>query len=318
MQWLEQKRIGETLRAGVEDSALVELHLVRASDPLPFGTRTEAIVRSKAGARLGVDCDGVEAWLIGSPQHPIGARLSAQVVRAAIPEPGQIKRAHLAEHRGPSAVPPDAQNVQDFSDAFEIEDWCDRAISGTILFGGGSLSLERTRAGLVIDVDGTGEALALNIAAAQKIASVLRLFQVGGMVLVDFVTLDNRSQRLALDAALDAALKKDPRAFERTAINGFGLVQIVRAKKAPSLMDILCGTRRHAPNIETLALRLLNEAARSKGAGTRTLTARAEIIDYITCWPHYVDALRAAVAANVALRISPDAPGHGFVHVLPV
>jgi ribonuclease G len=318
MQWLEQRRIGETLRAGVEDGALVELHLARASDPLPFGAVTEAIVLGKNGARSRVECQDSDAWLIGSPQHPIGKKLPVQVVRAATPEPGQIKRAHVVEHRGLVQVPIEAQNVQDFPDSFEVEEWIDRAVSGTVLFGGGSLSLERTRAGLVIDVDGTGGTQALNIAAAQSIAAVLRLFQLGGMVMVDFITADNRRDRLELDAALDAALRKDPRPFERTAINGFGMVQIVRAKRGPSLIDQLCGTRRHAPSLETQSLRLLNDAVCSKGAGLRTLVARAEIIDQIAKWPQHLAALRLDVAADVVLTVDGDAPGHGFVHVTPV
>ncbi len=318
MQWLEQRRIGEQLRAGVEAGALVELHLARESDPLPFGTVHEAVVRGKDGARLHIDCNGTSAWLIGSPQHPIGHKLPVQVVRVAIAEPGALKRAHLVEHRGLAIVPPETQIIRDFPESFEVETWCDRAMSGTIPFDGGSLSLERTRAGLVIDVDGSGDRHALNIAAAMKIAAVLRLFQIGGMVMVDFVTPDNRALRLELDAALDAALRKDPRPFERTAINGFGLVQIVRAKRGPSLIDTLCGTRHHAPGIETQALRLLNEAASSIGAGPRTLIAQSNIISMLEKMPSLLDELRLAIGADVKMAADENIRGHGHVHVQPV
>jgi ribonuclease G len=318
MQWLEQRRIGETLRAGVEAGALVELHLARASDPLPFGSVHDAVVRGKDGARLLIDCNATSAWLINSPQHPIGHKLPGQVVRAPITEPGAVKRAHLIEHRGLAMVVPEAQTIRDFPDSFEVEDWCDRAISGTIPFDGGSLSLERTRAGLVIDVDGSGGNHAINLAAATTIAAVLRLFQISGMVMVDLVTPDNRKQRLELDAALDAALRKDPRSFERTAINGFGLVQIVRAKRGPSLIDVLCGMLHHAPSIETQALHLLNDAARSIGAGTRTLMARPDIINWIEKNPSLLDKLRQAVGADAKMAADENIRGHGHVHVQPV
>jgi ribonuclease G len=312
------RRIGEMLRAVVEHDTLVELHLDRACDPLPFGFICDALVRDKQGVRLKVDCNGVDAWLIGSAPHAIGTRLQVQVIRAPIAEPGQIKRAHVIEHRSLIKVPPAPQMVQDFPESFEVEEWCDRAISGTIFFEGGSLSLERTRAGLVIDVDGSGDTLTLNIRAAEKIARVLRLFQVGGMVMVDFITADNRSDRQAIDAALDAALKKDSRTFERTAINGFGMVQIVRAKRGPSLIDQLCGIRHHVPSLDTQALRLLNEAAHSVGAGPRTLHARPDIIQTLAKWPSLLDELRLATGADVKMAADDTIRGHGHVAVQPV
>jgi ribonuclease G len=320
LQHLEQRCIGETRRVVAENGAVVELHLVRDADPLPFGHVTQAIVRDKVGGRLKVDCKGEAAWLIGNLHHPLGATLWVQVVRAPVAEPGQIKIAHVIAPPGQPDIEPVLQFVHDFPDSFEIDAWCERAISGHIPFAGGSLALERTRAGLVIDVDGTGSAIDINITAAQTIAAVLRLFQVGGMVMVDFVTPDNRSARLAIDTALDAALRRDPRRFERTAMNGFGMVQIVRSKCGPSLIDQLCGTRRHAPSHETQALALLQTAARSKGAGLRTLTARREIIDYINRWPLYMDELRKTIGADIALIIHeaalPHVPAH--VHVMPV
>jgi ribonuclease G len=315
---LALRRIGETLHAHVEGGALVELHLRRDHDPLPFGHVTDAIVREQVGARLRVDCNGVEAWLIGSPHHPLGTRRAVRVVRAPTPEPGQIKRAHVVEHSGLAEAAAAPTFASDFPDSFEIEDWCDRAISGHVPFTGGSLSLERTRAGLVIDVDGRGPALDINLSAARKIAQALRLFQVGGMVMVDFITAENRRDRLELDAALDAALKKDPRAFERTAINGFGMVQIVRAKRGASLIDQLCGVRRHAPSLETQTLMLLDEAARSVGAGLRTLVARREILATLEKWPSLLEELRAKLGANVKMAADDTIRGHGHVHVQPV
>jgi ribonuclease G len=315
---LALRRIGETLHAHVEDGALVELHLRRDHDPLPFGHVTDAIVREKVGARLRVDCNGMEAWLIGSPQHPLGTRLRVRVVRSPTPEPGQIKRAHVVEHFGLAEAIATPVFVTDLPDHFEIEAWCDCAISGHVLFAGGSLSLERTRAGLVVDVDGSGQASDINVNAAAKIAQALRLFQVGGMVMVDFITAANRRDRLELDAALDAALKKDQRAFERTAINGFGMVQIVRAKRGPSLIDQLCGIRRHAPSLETQALMLLGYAARSVGAGPRTLVARHEIANILEKWPSLLDELRAKCGADVKMAADDTIRGHGYVHVQPV
>ena len=308
-----QRRIGETLTAEVEAGQLVALHLARDADPLPLGSVHEAIVRERIGARLKVDILGEQAWLIAAPNPSWGTRLQVRVVRAPIPEPGKVKPAHVVEHRGLAPAVLEAALLDPFPDDWQVEEWCDCAVSGVVPIPGGALSLERTRAGLVIDVDGHGPDL--NLRAAEGVARLLRLFQVGGNVMVDFVSTDSRHLRQEVDATLDEALRKDPRPFERTAMNGFGLVQIIRPRTGASLIDQLCGTQRNRLSLETQMHALLWDAARSKGIGKRTLTARGSIIDAISARPELVEELRDRIAAPVDLARDEKAPGHGHVHV---
>jgi ribonuclease G len=317
--WLEQRRIGETLRLLADGDSLLEIHLQRDADPLPLGWTGEAIVRERIGARQQVEASQQMAWLIGSPALPLGTRLTVTVSCESVAEPGRIKPAHVTALRAPvlPPAPVPVRPVADVPEPLQLEAWLDRAVSGHIPFAGGALSLERTRAGLVIDVDGTGETEAINEAAAQAIGKVLRLFQVGGMVLIDFISLDSKAARRRIDDALETALVTDPRPAERTAMNGFGLVQIVRPKHGPSLIDRLRGARHQGLSLESDAHALLWSAARSQGAGVRTLTARPAHIDFIEAAPALITQLRLRLGSDVQLvRDASVMAGH--VHVRPL
>src|SRR3546814_5444865 len=87
---------------------------------------------------------------------------------------------------------------------------------------------------LLIDIDGEGHALALAQAGAREAAALIRRYDIGGSIGVDFPSVPDRAGRQAIDAAIDAAL---PQPFERTAVNGFGFMQIVRRRERPSLIE---------------------------------------------------------------------------------
>lgn len=105
---------------------------------------------------------------------------------------------------------------------------------------GGFLVLDRTEALTVFDVNSgkfTGgkagvEAtfLKLNIQAAQEIARLLRLRNIGGIILIDFVDMQSEESRRAVTEALESALRDDP---VKTALHGFtslGLMEMTRKK----------------------------------------------------------------------------------------
>src|SRR3546814_16597401 len=83
---------------------------------------------------------------------------------------------------------------------------------------------------LLIDIDGEGDPLALAKAGAAAAAHVVRCCDVGGSIGIDFPSLPGRAERQAIDALIDTLL---PQPFERTAVNGFGFLQIVRRRERP-------------------------------------------------------------------------------------
>jgi ribonuclease G len=217
-------------------------------------------------------------------------------------------RSDLGGQDVPVRIAPEAIADADFESLIEA------AVTGEFPIEGGMLSIERTRAMTVIDIDGSGDPLALNLEAAREIPRLLRLLDIGGQVGIDFLALPDRKARLAVDAALAdacAALGQ----HERTAINGFGFAQIVRPRNGPSIPEILCGTMPGRLSLESRAIALLRHAGRSIGHGKRQLVAPPAIIDLIRSWPEETLALQSTLGVAIELVSDSSATGYGHVHV---
>ena len=188
------------------------------------------------------------------------------------------------------------------------------AALGEFPIEGGTISIERTRAMAMIDIDGSGDPLALNLAAAREIPRLLRLLDIGGQVGIDFLTLPDRKARSVVDSALDEALNAlGP--HKRTAINGFGFAQIVRPRRGPSIPELICTTTPGRLSLESRAIALLREAGRLTGHGPCRLVAPPALIELIRQWPEEIGALRFALGTEVELVADPAAIGYGHVHV---
>jgi ribonuclease G len=149
---------------------------------------------------------------------------------------------------------------------------------------------------------------------------LLRLFQIGGAAMIDFVGMENKAARLEIAAAFDAASRDDPRGFERTAINGYGLMQVIRAKLGPSILDTLFGTRRVSPSDETLILALLRSASRSSGAGVRQCITTPALATQLRqpLWQPLIRQAERLAGAAIEIVADADVRSYGHVHVTPV
>jgi len=316
---------GERRAARVEDGKIVEIHMQRdAHWVLGECGMGRVDRRTPAGAYIFAE-DGSELLLRSKNGPAEGTRVAFEVTREAIAEPGRVK---LPEVMLRDALP-DIQLSKDGLwqqrlAAFDtpvaaqaFDDSFDTAIAGYSQVGDVIISFQRTKAGLVFDVDGIGDAFAINRVAAQEIARLLRLYQVGAMVMIDFVSMEAKTQRADIASIFDAASAKDSRPFERTAINGYGLMQVVRARPRPSVLDHLFGTRIAALSDETQAYWLLRSAARSSGFGLRTITARPAVAHLLSSerWqPLRGECVRLA-GAGVEVVADENATGYGHVHV---
>lgn len=340
---------GETRCLLLENGVAAELHLLRTvSSPAraPAGSTHAARLISRLGNGRGlIKLDsGEEALLHPVPAITEGAALNVIITRESLPEPGQWKRAlarpaengeeppigglplHLAEAEEvlcatPQALPPALAHIPQHIDAAAVADadidvLIEAARTGIIDFPGGTLSIERTRAMTIIDVDGSLAPLALNIAAAAAIGRALRLFQITGPIGIDFVSMASKADRQAVDAALGAALAPlGP--LERTAISGFGFAHIIRPRNGPSVPEQLCGTTPGRLSVESQALALLREAARATGVGPRTLTARPAVVDLLKAWPDALADVARLTGATLNLVSDAGVQGYGHVHVSP-
>jgi hypothetical protein len=198
-----------------------------------------------------------------------------------------------------------------------IAEGFDIAMSGQSQLDTVTVSFQRTKAGLVFDVDGVGHAFDINRVAATEIARLLRLYRIGAMVMVDFVSMESKAQRTQIAEIFDAASIADGRPFERTAINGYGMMQVLRARPRPSVLDHLFGTRIAALSDETQAYWLLRAVAQSSGFGARTVTARPNVATLLESqnWAIWrTQAVRAA-GADMVVVADEKAAGYGHVHV---
>jgi ribonuclease G len=112
----------------------------------------------------------------------------------------------------------------------------EEATGGAIVFPAGALRLSPTPAMTLFDVDGPPPLEPLSVAAARAVAQAIRRMGIGGSIGIDFPTLGNKAARTAVGDAIDAAL---PPPFERTAMNGFGFLQIVCPRPRASLPELL-------------------------------------------------------------------------------
>lgn len=158
---------------------------------------------------------------------------------------------------GPSGPGPSGQS--DIFEEFQIQEVIDEALTGVLpLASGGVLRIEPSRTLTAIDVDtgGAGRGrdaartrLKTNIEAAEKIAWALRFLDIGGLVVIDFVGMNSKADQKAVLEALDRALAGDPAAVQRSGFSRFGLVELARQKRGPSLLQRLAtlSTGNHAP-----------------------------------------------------------------------
>ncbi len=237
----------------VEQDRIVEAAIELEQDGLRVGTVARArLVALLPGRRGRVALDGGEALINTLPPGITeGAALTVEIVREAIPEPGRAKLAKAVATDAAPCTAPDlharlvatghpVRIIRSHEpDALEAAGWSellDEALSGEIVFPAGALRLSPTPAMTLFDVDGAPPLDALAITAAYEVAAAIRRHGIGGSIGIDFPTLQGKAQRQAVAAAIDDAL---PLPFERTTMNGFGFLQIIRPRPRASILELL-------------------------------------------------------------------------------
>ena len=298
-EWLIEQGIGETRAALIEDGEIVEAR-VRRDGVTPAGTILEAKLIAVA-PRVAVEAAG-EIFLLplGVSGVSEGRSLTIEVTREALGGAEPWKRA-LA--RITSEAPRAAPALADGREG-RIEGWDDvleDARSGIIRFNGGELRIEPTAAMTMIDVDGWLEPPQLAQVAGWAAARAIRRLDIGGSVGIDFPTLGAREARRGVDAILDEYL---PRPFEKTAINGFGLVQVVRPRSRASLIDLAL---ERAP----FEARALLRRTTSERPGAKRIVAHPSVIAVLEQHRGWLDSLGRQVGGNIGLRADASLPMSG-------
>jgi ribonuclease G len=135
-------------------------------------------------------------------------------------------------------------------DLYSVEDEIQRALARKVpLKSGGYLILDQTEAMTTIDVN-TGAYVGrknleetlfkTNLEAAQTIARQLRLRNLGGMIIIDFIDMADPEHRRQVLRALERALSRDRTKVSLTEMSPLGLVELTRKRTRESLEHVLC------------------------------------------------------------------------------
>jgi ribonuclease G len=317
-EWLVERGIGETRAALVEDGRIIEAR-IELDGTVPAGTILEARLVDKGAGGLGAVArvEGGAEYLLGQVPGGVtqGAVLNIEVTRPAIPGPEPWKRP-LARATGEEprrsgsraerfgsfpvkelAVPAAADELGEYG----WEDVIDEARTGRVDFPGGSLGIFFPPAMTLIDVDGSMSVEQLAIAGARACAETVRRLDIGGSIGIDLPTVKGKEARAAAAQAVDEVL---PQPFERTAVNGFGFLQIVRPRKRASLIEL-------AQDRASFEARALVRRAAFEGAGTKRLVAHPTVVAVLEGNRDWVEALARQAGGKVTLRTDASIPIHG-------
>ena len=308
-EWFIEEGIGEH-RAVRLDGERIAAARVAWPGELCAGRVEDAVLVSRAAGspRGTARFSGGEEALVDKvpPGAREGAPLRLEVTRPALGERGRRKLARARPTDAPATAAPSlADQLRALGDMvqvvrrFPVGDWAElitEAFGGEVAFAGGTLQFSATPAMLLIDVDGTLDPRRLALAAVAPLADALERFDIGGSIGIDFPTLAEKAGRRAVDEALAAALAGWP--HERTAMNGFGFVQLVARLERPSLL--------HRASFQAggMAARLLlREAERLEGAGAVELAGHPALQPHLR--PEFTAELARRTGREVRWRAEP-------------
>lgn len=305
-EWVYEAGIGENRAALIDNGHIIEAQI--ETPGLRAGTiadaRLTAIAKTGRG-NVATTADGTEVLIGDVARITQGARLRIEITREPLSEPGKPKRAkgrvtnlpitegldlntRIGAHRVLGPYDDDALEAAGWSELLE------QAASGIVAFKGGELRIVLTPAMTLIDVDGTGRPDVLARSAAVAAAAAIRRFGISGNIGIDLPTIAGKTERLAIAEAFDATL---PKPFERTAVNGFGFLQVLRPRTRASLIE-----RVQYDPVATEARALMRRLQRSGDIGATEIEVADDVWAVIEANPDWLDTLSRHRGGAVSLR----------------
>ncbi|HLW59720.1 MAG TPA: Rne/Rng family ribonuclease [bacterium] len=184
-------------------------------------------------------------------------------------------------HRGPEPI----------FEANGVDREIERALHRKVwLRSGGYLVFDRTEAATMIDVntgkyvgktDQPSTILRTNLEAAVEAARQIRLRDIGGIILIDFIDMESEKHRRRVLAALQEAVKRDRTKIHIIDLTGLGLVEITRKRVYQNLEEIMrmpcpyCEGRGRVLSAQSVAVRVRRELVRlAQGSRAAVLLAQ--------------------------------------------
>ena len=215
------------------------------------------------------------------------------------------------------------QGAEPIFDHFKIEPQIERALDRKVwLKSGGYLVFDQAEALTAIDVN-TGRfvgktnqdetVLRTNLEAAEEVVKQLRLRNIGGIIIVDFIDMSREADRKKVSDVLREAQRRDKARTSALKISELGLVQMTRKRTRESLEELLtdtcphCEGRRVVKSVPTLAAEVLRgvhrEARRRSGDDMLLVKVHPAVARYL--YDHGardLEALERRVGIKIVLR----------------
>jgi ribonuclease G len=275
-----EDEVRRDLRAMMRLWSMVEKQIERSKAPARVhkeATLTSSVIRDL----FGPDIDRVVV-----DERKLYREIRAYVRSVAVP---LLERIQFYEGKEP------------IFDAYKIEAEIEKGISRKVWFGGGSyLLIEQTEAVVTIDVNSgrfigkenqEENNLRVNLKAVQEIARQLRLRDLGGIIIMDFIDQQEDKSRRRIYEAMKAALKDDRAKWDIAPISQFGIMEMTRQRTKDSLLYTFsepcptCGGSGMVVVKESVVTQLQSWVRRFRArTGEMGLTVKAhpEVVDFIT------------------------------------
>jgi ribonuclease E len=183
---------------------------------------------------------------------------------------------------------------------FQIEHQIETAYSRTVqLPSGGSVVIDHTEALVAIDVNSARStrgadieetAMRTNLEAAEEVARQLRLRDLGGLIVIDFIDMEDNKNQRAVEQKLRDALHVDRARVQMGKISRFGLMELSRQRLRPALNEgshITCprcngtGVIRDVESSALNVLRLLQEEAMKENTAALHAQVPVEVATFL-------------------------------------
>jgi ribonuclease E len=196
---------------------------------------------------------------------------------------------------------------------YQIESQIESAYSHKVnLPSGGSIVIDHTEALVSIDINSARStrgsdiettALNTNLEAADEIARQMRLRDVGGLIVIDFIDMESTKNQRAVEDRLRDAVKQDRARIQIGRISRFGLLELSRQRLRPSISEstnITCprcngmGVIRSVESLALAILRLIGEEARKDRTAKVIAQLPVDVATYLMNekreWLHSIEA----------------------------
>jgi ribonuclease E len=339
--------VGETREVLARAGVPIALRIARASDVGRrarwgelYCARVREIDRRRRGAFVDLGLRDAPGFLplgqdgharIGRERLPLtqGAGIIVAIVREAAREKSAVVEIRESGHDGQSphriAQPECDEDLTsarpaDAAMRGKIDAAIEDALARTApIPGGGALSIEPTAALVAIDVDAGGRAgaadpehfaLELNIAAAREAARQIRLRNLGGVIVIDFVSMRSKAHDKKLDAAVRAAFAGDPWGVQLGGLSRFGMFDLARAQLRTPLHEQLreADGRLRVETVALMALRAVEREARATSGRQIACTMAPEVKAWLDAGE--ID-WRAELSGRIGMRWRLDAAPPG-------